>query len=84
MINEAFIVLDAEETTSNLAEGSLNVPPGLSLIICTLPAWPVGVYAFCLSCPSFLIVGVESISISIYSIFRFVFSFYRGEVEISF
>ena len=45
-------------------EGSLN---GLSLItsvfIFALPAWPIGVCAFCLSSPGFLIVGVESISI---------------------
>ena len=67
------MVLDDEGTASNLAGGSLNVPPGLSLItsvfICTLPAWPMGVSAFCLSCLGFLIVGVESISISILNLF---------------
>ena len=58
---------DGEGTASNLAGGSLNVPPGLSLItsvfVFTLPAWPMGARAFCLSSPGFLIVGVESISI---------------------
>ena len=61
------LALDDEETASNLAGGSLNVPPGLSLItsvfIFTLPAWPIGTCAFCLSSPGFLNVGVESISI---------------------
>ena len=61
------LALDGEGTASNLAGGSLNVPPGLSLntsaFVFTLPAWPMGACAFCLSYPGFLIVGVESISI---------------------
>ena len=61
------LALDGEGTASNLAGGSLNVPPGLSLItsvfVFTLPAWPIGACAFCLSSPGFLIVGIESISI---------------------
>ena len=75
-------VLDGESTVLNLAEGSLNVPPVLSLItsvfVCTLPALPMGTCTFCLSCPGFLIAGVESISVSIWSIFFYVFSFYGG------
>ena len=67
------LVLDDEGTASNLAGGSSNLPPGLSLItfvfICTLPAWAMGTCAFYLSCPGFLVVGVESISISILNLF---------------
>ena len=67
------LVLDSEGTASNLAGGSLNVPPGLSLItslfICTLPAWLMGTCAFCLNCPGFLIVDIETISISILNLF---------------
>ena len=67
------LVLDGEGTASNLAGGSLNVHPGLSLItsvfICTLPAWPMRACAFCLCCSGFLIVGIESISISILNLF---------------
>ena len=61
------LALDDEGTSSNLAGGSLNVPPGLSLntsaFIFTLPAGPMGACAFCLSSLGFLNVGVESISI---------------------
>ena len=61
------LALDGEGTASNLAGSSLNVSSGLSLItsvfIFTLPAWPMGAYAFCLSSLGFLTVGVESISI---------------------
>ena len=67
------LALDGEGTASNLARGSLNVPLGLSLInsvfVFTLPAWPMGACAFCLSYPGFLIVGIESISIlSLFSV----------------
>ena len=71
------LALDDEGTASNLAGGSLNVPPGLSLntsvFVFTLPARPMGACAFCLSSSGFLNVGVESISI-----LSFVFSFHRG------
>ena len=81
-------VLDAEGTALNLAGGSLNVLPDLSLFtlvfICTLPAWPMGAYAFCLSCPGFLIVGVESISTSICSIFLNLFFVFIGGFGVGF
>ena len=70
-----FLILKG--TASNFTGGSLKVPPGLSMFtlvfICILPAWPMRTCAFCLSCPRSLIVGVESISISISSIFLNLF-----------
>ena len=61
------LALDDEGTVSNLAGGSLNMPPGLSLktsvFVFTLPARPMGACAFCLSSPGFFNVGIESISI---------------------
>ena len=52
------IVLDVEAAASNLAEGSLNALPGLSLLIlvfiCIFPAWLMGACDFCLGCSSFL------------------------------
>ena len=39
------------------------------MFVCTHPAWPMEACAFCLSCPGFLIVGIESISVSILNLF---------------
>ena len=59
------LTLDDEGTASNLAGGSLNVPPGLSLNTSMFVLFQPGQWAcvFCLSSPGFLNVGVESISI---------------------
>ena len=37
--------------------------PFTSVFVCTLQAWPMGSCAFCLTCPGFLIVVIEFISI---------------------
>ena len=54
----------------NLAQGSLDALPGLSLstleFICIFPAWPMGVYGFCLSWSCLLGTQVFSLSLMVF------------------